>query len=168
MSFRGSLANLFVTCLDEQFSSLRVMSSWVTWVFTLGLTDLEFVFHRSRPKKLLPGMSVGFTHMNRSLAPKEMLLLVVTGQSLLKTFCPIAGDPILTKEHGDQDGQEGQFDARVLYSSADRRFRKWEDVVWDSFACSYEDHPGTRQDESDVSTGCRAPRACGGPTGLVC
>ena len=58
------------------------------------------------------------------------------------------------EELGDHEGQEGEFDGRVLaplYSSAGRRFRKWEDVVLDSFACSYEDHPVTRRDESDVT-----------------
>ena len=52
-----------------------------------------------------------------------------------------AGDPDLTEDPGDRDGQEGELGARVLallYSSADRRFRKWEDVVLDSFACKYE------------------------------
>ena len=37
------------------------------------------------------------------------------------------------------------------YLSADRRFRNWEDVVLDSLACNYEDHPVTRRDESDIS-----------------
>ena len=46
--------NLFVTCLGRAvfFFSLRVMSSWVTWVFTLGLMGIEFAFHRSRTMKL--------------------------------------------------------------------------------------------------------------------
>ena len=65
-----------------------------------------------------------------------------------------AGDPELTEEQGDWDGQEGELDARVLapmYSSADRRFRKWEDVVWDPFACNCKDHRVTRRDESDIT-----------------
>ena len=37
-----------------------------------------------------------------------------------------------------------------LYSSADRRFRKWEDVVLDSFACN-EDPQVSRRDESDTT-----------------
>ena len=56
----------------------------------------------------------------------------------------IAVDPELTKDHGDWDGQESQLDASVLapwYSSADLCFREWEDEVWDSFACNYEDLP---------------------------
>ena len=46
----------------------------------------EFAFHRSRAKKLSPGMNVGFAHTKRSLAAKELLMLVVTGQSLLTTI----------------------------------------------------------------------------------
>ena len=60
----------------------------------------------------------------------------------------------MTEEQGDHDGHEGELDARVLaplYSSADRRFRKWVDVVWDSFACNHEDHPVTHRDESDIT-----------------
>ena len=59
---------------------------------------------------------------------------------------PIALDPELTEDQGDWDGQEGGLDARVLaalYSIADRCFREKEDVVLDSFACNYEDHPVT-------------------------
>ena len=102
-----------------------MMFSRVTWVLTLVLMGPEFAFHRSR--------SDGLTHTKRSL------------DSL--------GDPESTEEHGDHDGHEGELDARVLpplYSSADRRFREWEDVVWDSFAGNYEDHPVTRRDESDI------------------
>ena len=33
-----------------------------------------------------PGMNVGFAHTKRSLAAKELLMLVVTGQSLLRTI----------------------------------------------------------------------------------
>ena len=60
----------------------------------------------------------------------------------------------MTEEHGDHDGHEGELDARVLgppHSSADRRFREWEDVVWHCFACNYEDHSVTRRDESDIT-----------------
>ena len=83
MVFRGSLTNLFVTCLDEQFlvtendfflgdmgvhsradgSRVRISN----WVQTM----------RSR------GVTVGFTHTKCSLAPKEILMLVVTCQSQL-------------------------------------------------------------------------------------
>ena len=64
------------------------------------------------------------------------------------------GEPVLGEEPGEHDGQEGELDARVLaplYSSADRRFRKCEDVVLESFACNYEDHPVRRGVESDIT-----------------
>ena len=66
---------------------------------------------------------------------------------------PIAAFPELTKDQGDWDGQEGKLDARVLtplYSGADRCFREWKDLVRDSFACNYEDHPDTLRRGSDV------------------
>ena len=81
--------------LDEQFLSLDMMSSWVTWVFTLGLMGFEFVFHRSRTEKLSPDVSVSFLHAKRSLAAKEILMPVVTGQSLLTTIhTPLRGSRI--------------------------------------------------------------------------
>ena len=61
------------------------MSSWVTWVFAPELMGPELAFQRSRTMKLSPGVSVGFTHTKFSLALKEILMIVVTGQSLLKT-----------------------------------------------------------------------------------
>ena len=60
----------------------------------------------------------------------------------------------MTEEHGDHDGHDGELDARVLAPlcpSAGRRFREWEDAVWDSFACNYKDHPVTRRDGSDIT-----------------
>ena len=88
-------------------------------------------------KNLSLGVSVGFAHTKDSLAAKEIWMLVVTGQSLLTTFYTPLEDAEMAEEHGDHDGQEGELDARVrapLYSSADRRFQQWEDVVLDSFA----------------------------------
>ena len=120
----------------------------MTWVCTLVVTVHEFAFHWLQTMKLSPGVSVGFTHTKRSLAPREILMLVVTSQSLLKTF----HNPLL--ERIRVTGQEGELDARVLaslYSSADRRFRKWEDNVLDSFACNYEDHLVTCRVESDIT-----------------
>ena len=38
-----------------------------------------------------------------------------------------------------------------LHHRADRRFRSWEDVVLDSFACNNEDYPVTRQNKSDIT-----------------
>ena len=60
----------------------------------------------------------------------------------------------MTEVHGDHNDHDGELDAQVLaplYSSADRRFRKWEDVVSDSVACNYKDHPVTCRDESDIT-----------------
>ena len=91
-------------------------------------------------------MSAGFTHAKCSLALKDIMMLVVTGQSLLKNRShPTAGDPELTEEQGDHDGHEGELDGRVLaplYSNADRRFRKWECVA---LVLS------RRRDESDIT-----------------
>ena len=78
----GSMTNLFVTCSDGQFLSLRTMSSWVTWVLTPGLMGLEFVLHKSRTTKLSSGVNVGFTQTKRSPAAKEIPTTVVTGQHL--------------------------------------------------------------------------------------
>ena len=63
-----------------------------------------------------------------------------------------AGDPELTEQHGDDEGHEGELDARKLapVCSSAGRLRKWEDVVWESFACNYEDHLVTRRDGSDT------------------
>ena len=133
MGFLGSLMNLFVTCLDGQFLSLRTISSWVTQALTPELVGPDFVFHRLRTTKLSPHLNVGFTHAKCSLAAKEILMLAVTGQSPWKVNLML--DRVLVP----------------WFSSADRRFRKWEDVVFDSFAWQYEDHPVTRWDASDIT-----------------
>ena len=89
-------------------------------------------------------MNVAFTHTKRSLASKEIVPLVVSGQSLLtRIYTPL-------ERPGDHDDQKGEVDARVLaplYSGTDRRFRQWEDVVLDSFARGSE----------VLVWGCRAP-----------
>ena len=124
----------------------------VTWVFTLVASVHEFALPRSQTMKLFPGVS---TRTNCSLAQNEILMHEVIGLVLLQTVCctPSAEDPELTEEQSDQDGQDGELDARVLpplYSSADHHFRNWEDVVWDSFVYNYEDHPVTRRDGSGI------------------
>ena len=66
-----------------------------------------------------------------------------------------AGNPDLIDDASVRNGQDGELDARVLaivYSSADRRFRKWTEVVLHSFVCNYADYPVTRRDKSDIST----------------
>ena len=58
------------------------------------------------------------------VAVNEILMLEVLVENSLQ---PIAEDPELTEGQGDWDGQQGEFDARLLaglYSSIDRRFRK--------------------------------------------
>ena len=78
-------------------------------------------------RNLSPGVSVGFTHTKGSRAAKGILTVVVPVDNSLHST---AGDSELTEERGDHDGHEGELDARVLlFSSADRRFREWEDVV---------------------------------------
>ena len=49
-----------------------------------------------------------------------------------------AGEPVLGEGLGDHNNQEGEVDARVLaplYSSAERRFRKWENVELRGSSC---------------------------------
>ena len=91
-----------------------------------------------------------FSRTERNVADARGHRSVPVENSLLLT----AGDPELTEEHGDHDGQEGELDAPVFApssSSADRRFRKGNDVVLDSVTCNYKDHPDTRRDESDIT-----------------
>ena len=86
--------------------------------------------------KVSPGVSV-FRHAKCSLAPKKILMLVVTLQSALQVSFRPAGESELTEEHGEHDGHEGELDARVpqLYSRTHRRCREWENVVWDGSSC---------------------------------
>ena len=55
--FRGSMMNLLVTFLGEQFLSLRMMPSWETWVSTLAAAGHEFAFHSLQTMSLSPGVS---------------------------------------------------------------------------------------------------------------
>ena len=61
--FYGSLVILFVTCLGEQFLSLRMMPSWVTRVRTLVETGREFAGCRLRAMRVSAGVSGCLTHM---------------------------------------------------------------------------------------------------------
>ena len=79
-------------------------------VFSLVL----MAFHRSRTMKLSSGVSVCFTHTKCSLAPKEVLMLVVTCQSLLKTVYTPCWSPELIEEHGFHDGHEGDLDLTIV------------------------------------------------------
>ena len=120
----------------------------------LFLSAPEFAFQRSRTMQIVSLRECRF-HAFEVFSRTERNCDARGHRSVLveNSLHLPAGDPKLTKEHGDHDGQEGELDARVLaplYSSAGRRFRKWEDVVLDSFVCNYEDHPVTRRDESDI------------------
>ena len=113
----------------------------------------EFTVHRSRTKKIASWRERQF-HACEAFSRTERNYDARSNRSVPveNILHPTAGDPELTEKHGDHDGQEGEHDAEVLaplFSSADRRFRKWEDVVVDSFACNYRDHPVRRRDEID-------------------
>ena len=63
-----------------------------------------------------------------------------------------AGDPEPGEEPRDHDDQEGEVDVRVLWplcSRADRRFRKWKDVVLGFFRLQQRGSPVTRRDECE-------------------
>ena len=87
-------------------------------VLMLQVADDEIVFWRE-----------GRVHAHELSSRSERLSVVPGHQSVPvgDSSRPTAGDPDLTEDQGDRDGQEGELDARVLallYSSADRRFRK--------------------------------------------
>ena len=65
---------------------------------------------------------------------------------------PLAADEemVSLQNHGDWDGQEGEHGDSGT-PALTIRFRKWEDVVLDSFACNHEDHPDTLRRKSDVT-----------------
>ena len=105
------------------------------WVFTFVVAFHHFACHKSRRfvswrERRFHAYGV-FSGTKRNYDARGHLSVPVEN-SLYST----AGDPELAEEHGDHDSHEGELDARVfaqVYSSADRRFRKWEDVVGDSF-----------------------------------
>ena len=76
MGLRGSLANLFVTFLGEQFFVTDgIKPTWVTWVCTLVETDHECAGYRMQT----------MSERRALLAENENLLFDVSGQSLLNT-----------------------------------------------------------------------------------
>ena len=104
--FRGSLTNLFVTRLGEQFSSLRMMFSWVS---TLVLMGHKFAFHKSHKMRLTPGVSVGFTHTTcfshtERISDARCHWSIPVDNNSHTT----AGNPALDEEPGDHDGLEGE------------------------------------------------------------
>ena len=78
MVFCGSLANLLVTCLGEQFLSLRIKPSWVTWVCTLASSQVADDESVSWCERRVHAHEFCF-------AVNEFLLFVVTCQSPLRT-----------------------------------------------------------------------------------
>ena len=102
---------MFVTCLGEPF----FVTENDVFLGDMGVHARADGFRvRSRTRKLSRAVSVGFTYTKCSLAPKEILMLMVICQSLWKTVYTPLLDPGLAGEHGDHDGHEGGLDARVF------------------------------------------------------
>ena len=121
------------TCLDWQFLSMRMMSSWVIWVFTPGLMGPQYVLHRSRTTKVSPDGSAGFTHTKRSVAAKEILKLVATGQSqLTATYTPLRVSRIGWGTSRARRLGRWSWCSSACATVLQRwsSFRKCEDVVW--------------------------------------
>ena len=100
------------------------------------------------------GPNVPFACTRCSVAPNGFRRLGVTGLAERDWSHAAAGNLDLVDDWPGQDSPDGELHARaiaLLYSSADCRFRKWEDVVLDSLACHYEDHPVKRRNESDIT-----------------
>ena len=99
-------------------------------------------------KRLFPGTKVGFACTSCSVTERD--LETRSHQSNLAERDRSHSTAGFIDRRPDQDSPDGELDARVLaplFWSADRRFRKWEDVVMDPFACNHEDPP----DASDVT-----------------
>ena len=130
--------SLFETCSDEQFLSLRND----VFLCDMGLHS-RANGHQVRNSQVA----------DEEIAPWRRRFLACEASSRNERNSDARSHQSVHVDnnlHGgsDHSNQEGEVDARVLvilYSSADRRFRKWEDVVLDSFACNYEDHPVTRR-----------------------
>ena len=82
-----SLTSLLVTCLGEQFLSLRML-------FFLGdlgcvhlVTGHEFAFQRLQTVRLSRGVNGVFTHVKSVLAVNEILIFEVTSQSENRLQC---------------------------------------------------------------------------------
>ena len=143
--FYGSLVILFVTCLGEQFVSLRMMPSWVTRVCTLVETGREFAGCRLRAMRVSPDVSDCLTHM-------IFFLEVCCSRSLR----PTAGDPQSTEDQADRDGQD-----------AERRFRKLMRINKQSFDVAGGVH--VDKDGLDVGAGDQGTRLryASGGTGKI-
>ena len=139
---RGSSANLVVTCLDEQFLSLRMLSSWVTWVCTVAVTGHEFALYRLKTMRLSRGVSDVLTHMNCFLAVNEFLLFGSTGQSCGQQF----KDPLLESRPRIRLSGIVRWASWMLGFSADRRVHKLVLISEQSFDNAGGVHVG--KDES--------------------
>ena len=126
------------------------MSSWATWVFVRGRTGLEFVFHRSRTKKLSPGVGGPLTHVKCLLAANGFFAVqghrsVPVDNNLHTT----AGDPVLVATTTIIVLQRPSTCATVLQRRSS--FLLVEYVVWDSVAGNSEDQLVTRRYESNIT-----------------
>ena len=84
--------------------------------------------------RLPPGVSGAPPHMNFFCLSERVSVRRHRSIFVENRGRHIAGDPELTEDQGDGDGQEGELDVRVaapLHSSVGRRFRVWEDVAVD-------------------------------------
>ena len=104
-------------------------------------------------RNLSLGVNFGFTHTKRSPAAKEILMLAVTGQSLLTANCiPLRCIPFWVKNLASTTVRKGELDVPVLaplHSSSS--FSQVGGRCFDFLACNCEDHPVTRRDESDIT-----------------
>ena len=108
--FYGSLVILFVTCLGEQFLSLRMMPSWVTRVYSRG--------DGSRVCRLQVAGNESVSWRERLPHAHDFFLEVCCSRSLR----PTAGGPKSTEDQANRDGQD-----------AERRFRKLMRINKQSF-----------------------------------
>ena len=149
MFFRGSLATLFVTCLDDEFVSLRAKPSWVTGVCILTGLRHEFACYRVQTMRSSLGVSGPLTHM-RCCLPMNIFCCSRTPVrpfwNQFTTHC--------WRSRIDRDGQEGELDARVLAylcSRARRHFRKLVRINKQSSDIAGGVHVG--KDDLDVGAG---------------
>ena len=117
---------------------------------TLVATGHESALRMLQTMRLCPGTNVEFActtwldrteRVSQAWGHRQVLLNMPRYIPLLDILIYLIDDRL------DQDTPDGEFDAQavvLLYSSADRRFDKCEDVVLNSFACNYEDHLVTR------------------------
>ena len=125
MAFLGHWRTCLLVCLDEQFLSLRVKPSWMTWVCTLAGTGHEFTCLQVADAEIVSWREPApLTHTN--CFSGRVRISAVQGLQPVPveiSLRPTAGDPESTKDQSDGDGQDLRVFA-PLYSSANRRVRK--------------------------------------------